>query len=164
MKGRGRPPTGRLYDGFGVYTITCLENSKVYVGSSSTVYNRLCNQKCRLRIASSACPPKMLFDFQKFGEAAFKFEIVSHCENKTETLKKEQELIEKYKNTGLLYNSVNAYVERPPKRKEPKKQKRMAINIAVSYHQWLEKKSAELNISRNYFLENLLDSAINGEI
>ncbi len=160
IKKRGRPPTGRAYDGYGVYTITCTENSRIYIGGSNSVYNRVCNQKCRLRKANPACNFDLLKDFQKYGEGAFRFEIVRKCNNRQEFLMAEQSLINKYKPSGLLYNDMNAYTERAAKRKMGPRCIRLATSIPSYQMEWLERKSSVRNICRNYYLEILIDQLI----
>jgi hypothetical protein len=160
---RGRPRTGRQYDSHGVYTITCVENSRIYVGGSSTVNNRICNHKCRLRTASPACVPEMLADFQMYGEGSFKFEIIKRCKSRTDFLRSEQELIKKYSPTGLLYNRQIAYAEKIPKRKDPPRGERFQIYLPVRQREWLEEKSKAKNLCRAYYLEILIDSIINND-
>lgn len=163
MNKKGRPKGSQLYDSFGVYTITCLENSRIYVGSSSTVYNRVCNQKCRLRKAHPACIPSLLADFQRFGERAFKFEIIRHCENISEALEHEQSLMDYYRSTGLLYNIHNAidYKERERCRNSPNQTIPYSLYLREDQIKWLAIISKKEKVSRSFYVEKLIDNAMN---
>lgn len=88
-----------------VYRITCKENGRVYIGSTSNYYMR---SKSHLSLLRRGKHNKQEFqeDFEKFGEKAFVFEVVE--EPKGDLLEAEAKWFDKYgklnySNRPLLY-------------------------------------------------------------
>lgn len=156
---RGRPATGRYYDGYGVYEIICVPNGKIYVGSSTTVYNRICNQKCRLREGRGDCNSGLYMDYIKYGESNFLFKIVEKHDDKKSMVIAEQALIDRYRNKGISYNIQNAHKEKLPRRARGPKEKRVYMSFRLTkYHfdllEKLAKKSGKL---KSYYIETLIE-------
>lgn len=157
---RGRPISGRTYNGYGVYKITCTANNKTYFGSSNTVYNRICNQKCRLRKGYSTCAD-MLRDFRHYGEGAFLFEIIAHCADRKEALSVKQGFISEHNKSGNLYNKVAALGEKKERKRKNSPRcdgGRFQITLPERQKEWVMQQSSDKKISASYFIETIVDS------
>lgn len=63
----------------GIYRITCLANLKIYIGSTSNFERRFKTHKTTLR-NNKHRNPHLQSSFNKYGEAAFNYEIVEFCD------------------------------------------------------------------------------------
>jgi predicted GIY-YIG superfamily endonuclease len=88
----------------GVYFIACRANGRLYIGSSSDVYQRMCGHIAKLR--SGKHPHKvMLMDFTKHGESEFSFTIERSLASADLALEAERDLIAVHTKSGKLYNT-----------------------------------------------------------
>lgn len=87
----------------GVYTIRCLANGMVYIGSSHHVIHRLA---CHLYgLKGGYHPKKMMVDNYKFyGEKSFLFRVEHIEKDKNKRMQKEQSLIDEWDVLGITYN------------------------------------------------------------
>jgi hypothetical protein len=101
---------------FYIYTITCIENGKIYVGSTKSRFKtRVCQHRTRL---DNRTHPNdaLLRDWVKYGEKAFVFEIVKQVDDeKADKLKMEQRYMDQY-DWDQLYNEQKAHSGIRPKR------------------------------------------------
>lgn len=95
----------------GVYKIICLTNSKVYIGSSQTIRQRIINHKSSLRLNKHA-NIHLQRAFNKYGEVNFSFELIEYCTT-TVLLDREQYYID-------LYDSYNKGFNRMPLASSPR--------------------------------------------
>jgi group I intron endonuclease len=87
----------------GVYSITCVANGWVYIGSSMSVRGRWTTHKSWLRNGTHKTP-QLQADWNTYGEDSFLFEMVSIIEDKTKLRDCEQEHITAAIATGKCYN------------------------------------------------------------
>ena len=64
----------------GIYTITNLESGKQYIGSTAYLYRRFKEHLSKLRKGKHP-NPKLQNAWDKYGEAAFKFDVLERCED-----------------------------------------------------------------------------------
>lgn len=86
----------------GIYIIKNIKNNKFYLGSSKEISKRWNRHKNELKNENH----HNIFlqrAWIKYGESNFIFEIIKRCANKN-LFKYEQELLNKFFNSGLLYN------------------------------------------------------------
>lgn len=95
----------------GIYCIKNKINGKLYIGSSSNIHKRFISHKHGLRKNKHHNKP-LQHSFNKHGIDIFDFIVLEYCD--VEKLKeKEQLLLDKYFDTGILYNTFrDAYVLR----------------------------------------------------
>lgn len=86
----------------GIYKITNNITNKFYIGSSDDIYKRWYHHKRTLNNGTHA-NRYLQASWNKYGSEAFEFGIIEQCEE-SELLKKEQNYIEEYYNSGILYN------------------------------------------------------------
>ena len=86
----------------GIYKITCLANSKVYIGGSVNLKNRIRQHKRRLR-KNKHCNSSLQNDYNKFGLTNFTYEILKYC-FRVELPFKEMYYIVKYNTFNEGYN------------------------------------------------------------
>lgn len=87
----------------GVYSITCLANGRVYIGSTLSFRSRWKTHKSHLNTGRHKIP-QLQADWDKYGEAAFLCEVVSVVENRDERFDAEQRHINTAWATGNCYN------------------------------------------------------------
>ena len=94
----------------GVYSITNIKTGKVYIGSSKSISDRWWRHKYDLRLNNHS-NRHLQRSYNKYGESAFKFQIIEYCEeNERHAL--EENYINAYKAHQEVYNI--APVEKPP--------------------------------------------------
>lgn len=86
----------------GIYKITNKINGKFYIGSSQNISQRWYDHKRELR-HDRHCNKHLQDAWNKYGEENFSFEIIEECDIE-ELSKKEQLYIEKYIESGQMYN------------------------------------------------------------
>lgn len=86
----------------GIYKITNKETGKFYIGSSNNIYKRWDCHKRQLNDGTHINKYLQL-SWNKHGEDVFAFEVLEECEEK-DLLKVEQKYIDKYFNSGNMYN------------------------------------------------------------
>ena len=91
-----------MYDS-GIYTITNTATGKVYIGSSSKLTYRFYRHRADLNAGRHHCR-YLQRAWIKYGQENFVFDIIEAGTPKSELLWREQENIDAYKLTGLLYN------------------------------------------------------------
>lgn len=57
----------------GVYGIQCLQNRKLYIGSSDNVERRIAEHRTQLRGNRHIQLPRLQYDWNEFGESSFAF-------------------------------------------------------------------------------------------
>lgn len=78
----------------GIYKITCLENNKIYIGSSNNIYKRWREHKNQLN-NNKHCNIYLQNEWNLFGSNKFKFEIICTC-NEKDRFMLEQDYLDKY--------------------------------------------------------------------
>lgn len=73
----------------GIYTIRCLANGRVYVGSSASIGNRLSMHRWQLQRGKHHSSP-LQRSWQKHGESAFAFEIIEAVLDPRQLVSREQ--------------------------------------------------------------------------
>ena len=117
-------------DGAGAYVIKCTRNGKVYVGSSSvSVLTRRDQHFAKLR-AGKHYSFSLQYDFERFGESCFLFEVVALCENSAEA---EQLLIKRLDatNPDRGYNSREIAYARSGRPKKDVDEVLVVLNVRV---------------------------------
>jgi predicted GIY-YIG superfamily endonuclease len=89
----------------GLYTITCLANGRMYIGSSSDVMNRIYGHKSRLRSGVHQVT-ELQADFERYGEWQFTFSIQELCNDIELAVALEMVAVLRAKNTKALYNKI----------------------------------------------------------
>lgn len=91
-------------DGIGVYQIRNIGNEDRYMGSTSVGFGeRWRKHLARLRKGNHPCR-HLQNAWNKYGEAAFVFEVVEYVDDPDQVLEREQAWIDYYWATGTLYN------------------------------------------------------------
>jgi len=108
-------PVGDPDKVIGVYTIQCQATGKTYVGSSSNVMNRIGTHKLQLRKGAHT-NHLLLSEYQRHGEGAFKFALLTACATSEEALREEAVWIRKFRATD---DSLNLMVPDGPAQKSP---------------------------------------------
>ncbi len=78
----------------GVYKITCLENGKIYIGSSNNIHKRWREHKNLLN-KNKHCNIYLQNEWNMYGSDKFKFEVLHKCEEKDRFMF-EQSYLDKY--------------------------------------------------------------------
>lgn len=86
-----------------IYTIKCIPNNKVYVGSSKNIKSRLTKHKRELEYNCHYCK-QMQSDFNYYGESCFEFKIIQECEINDRRIY-EMNAINKLKMSHEIYNT-----------------------------------------------------------
>lgn len=94
----------------GIYKITCVNNSKVYVGSSSNIKTRWYRHISNLKYNKSN--PNLQNSYNKYGKDSLKFEVLEECDVK-DLIKKETFWAEKYIKEGVEIFNVGEFIESP---------------------------------------------------
>lgn len=118
--------------GYCVYSITCIENGRKYIGQTVNFEKRCYNHMITLERGKHV-NSVMQGDYQRFGKAAFVFEIIEWCPTKDMTLNREAELMSQYAIQNRTYNAVIANPEKSSKRRNP------PVKEYVSLEVWREK-------------------------
>ena len=95
----------------GIYKITCVENNKVYIGSSSKIYGRWSAHKSRLKHEKN-CNPNLLNSYKKYGLYSLKFEIIEECDQDN-LINREEYWFEKYINDGFEMFNWGDFIDNP---------------------------------------------------
>ena len=94
----------------GIYSITCTENEKIYIGQSTSYHSRWSHHKSR---AQRQCHenPEFQKDWNKYGIDCFVFELIEelpHDCTRESLIRKEAEQIKKMIREGReIYNKIN---------------------------------------------------------
>ena len=89
----------------GIYRILNLETGKMYIGSTTTSFKRRWSQH-RKELEKGTHPARHLQNsWNKRGPAVFVFEILEDVDDPERVIAREQEWIERYFSTGILYNT-----------------------------------------------------------
>lgn len=99
LYGEGQLPAGTC----GVYSITCLANGWVYIGSSQSIRQRWSTHKSWLRNGTHNVP-QLQADWDEHGEPAFVFEVVTQVSEAEARYDAEQEHIDAHWGNGKFYN------------------------------------------------------------
>jgi predicted GIY-YIG superfamily endonuclease len=104
----------------GIYKITCVENSRVYIGESKCMRHRWTSHKSALRKTKGRTNDLLQEDWDKFGEKSFVFEIIEELpKNKDILLQREYEYINAAIKEGLeLYNNAACIKDREKHKKQ----------------------------------------------
>lgn len=89
----------------GIYTITCTNNNKIYVGASTKIQTRW---KSHVRELTKGCHinKELQEDWNKHGSCNFRFEVLQLVENKTDLQERELYHMNQYP-LSSLYNTQN---------------------------------------------------------
>ena len=92
----------------GIYKITCIENSRVYIGQSKSIRSRWVSHKSSLNCKKGKTNALLQEDWDRFGETKFKFEVVKILpKDRTILLKEEAREIYKVFRSGVAtYNAM----------------------------------------------------------
>lgn len=86
----------------GIYIISNIKSKKVYIGQSQNIRKRLYDHRFKLN-AEYHCNPHLQASWNKYGEKAFKFEVLELCT--VEQLdEREQHYLDIYIPKGICYN------------------------------------------------------------
>jgi group I intron endonuclease len=94
----------------GVYSITCLANGWVYIGSSGRIRSRWNTHRSHLRCGRHRIP-RLQADWDRYGEASFICELITVVEEIAERHLREQEHIDAAMATGKCYNQSPTAVD-----------------------------------------------------
>jgi group I intron endonuclease len=83
----------------GVYVIRCLNNGRVYVGSSQNISGRWSQHRSLLK-SGTHHSASLIEDWQRYGEASFQFEIVEIDPDRSKRLALEQSLLDSLRPFG----------------------------------------------------------------
>jgi len=78
-----------------IYKIFCIQNKKVYIGSSTNTYKRWNTHKCLLR-KNKHHSTKLQRAWNKYGEENFSFSIIENFEDVNNLINREQYFIDLY--------------------------------------------------------------------
>lgn len=140
----------------GIYTITCTENNRVYVGRSKDIEKRWKSHLNSLR-SENHINKQLLKDYQEYGEESFKFEVVKETDNMIDNKREESCLYYQLKESGVeLYNEAQIIDYRSISREESEGLCEEIVNRTtavlaenkVDRHDWEVRDIAEqLNVS-----------------
>lgn len=94
----------------GIYKITCSENKKIYVGSSSDIKNRWVRHRHNLK--NNRGNPNMLNSYKKYGIDSFAFEILEECQV-SDLINRETYWADKYKSEGHILFNCGEFIDNP---------------------------------------------------
>jgi len=94
----------------GIYKITCLNNNKVYVGSSSNIEMRW--HRHRSNFKYNRANPIIQNSFNKYGLDSFKFDVIEECDV-SNLIDREQFYADKYRNEGIELFNIGDFVANP---------------------------------------------------
>jgi len=89
----------------GIYRILNLETGKMYIGSTTTSFKRRWEQHRQQLEKGTHVSKHFQNSWNKRGEAAFLFEILEVVDNPEQVIEREQDWIDRYFSTGILYNT-----------------------------------------------------------
>ncbi len=79
----------------GIYTITHIDSGRVYVGSATNIYTRWNYHRSSFRTGKH-CTPYLKNAWDKYGETAFRFDIIERVQDKSNLIEREQYWIDFY--------------------------------------------------------------------
>jgi len=79
----------------GIYSITHVDSGRVYIGSATNIQSRWNYHRASFRTGKN-CSPYLKNAWDKYGEDAFKFDIIEIVPDKNDLLKREQYWIDYY--------------------------------------------------------------------
>ena len=88
----------------GIYTITCIQTNKSYIGSSYRLQRRWYEHKHELN-NNAHKNIHLQRAWNKYGKASFVFKVQEYIEDKANLLSIEQEYLDKWWVSGKLYNT-----------------------------------------------------------
>lgn len=94
----------------GVYSITCLSNGKMYIGSSSHIHNRWLSHKSRLK--NKIHSPILQNTYNKYGLNSFCFNILEICDL-SNLIQREQYWYNHFKSIGYKMLNYSNIIENP---------------------------------------------------
>jgi len=94
----------------GIYKIFCVENSKVYIGSSSNIEQRWWRHKSNMRLGR--CNPILYNSYKKYGLDSFIFSIIENCDRSV-LIEREKYWVEQYKLSGFTLFNYGDCIENP---------------------------------------------------
>jgi group I intron endonuclease len=94
----------------GIYKITCVNNNKVYIGSSSNIKTRWSRHKSNLK--NNRSNPNLQNSYNKYGLNSLKFELIEEC-NVENLIEREQFHASNYKNNGVTLFNVGEFIDNP---------------------------------------------------
>ena len=113
----------------GIYKITCVNNNKVYIGSSSNIPQRWFSHKSRLKQGKHN--KNLLSSYNKYGIDSFMFEVLEECDV-LDLIKREIYWADFYKNKGYTLFNCGEFIDNPtrgvPLSEERKKKMRNPEN------------------------------------
>lgn len=92
----------------GIYKITCVNNNKVYIGSSNNINLRWQSHKSRLRRGKHN--KNLLNSYNKYGIDSFIFEILEECDV-LDLLKREIYWADFHKNKGIILFNCGQFID-----------------------------------------------------
>jgi group I intron endonuclease len=93
-----------------IYKITCINNNKVYIGSSSNIKNRWFRHKSNLKYNCSN--PNLQNSYNKYGFNSLLFEVIEEC-NINDLIERETFWANKYRNDGIELFNIGEFIENP---------------------------------------------------
>jgi group I intron endonuclease len=119
----------------GIYKITCVDNNKVYIGSSSNIQQRWLAHKSKLKRGKHN--QNLLNSYNKYGMDSFIFEILEEC-NVLDLIKREIYWADFYKNKGYILFNCGEFIENPtrgvPLSEERKKKMSLALKGIIPHN------------------------------
>jgi group I intron endonuclease len=94
----------------GIYKITCINNNKVYIGSSSNINLRWQSHKSRLK--NGKHNKNLLNSYNKYGIDSFIFEVLEECDV-LDLIKREIYWADFYKNQGFVLFNCGEFIDNP---------------------------------------------------
>lgn len=144
--------------GCGIYMITNIVNSKIYIGSSININTRIMKHKYMLR-RNKHVNQYLQSSFNKHTEESFTFNKVENCEF-NELIERENYYINKHNSNNLMYGynlaTVNEF-RRNNYNKEVKI-KNSKLNL-IKNGNFIEFKSINLNTNEEMVFDSLVDAA-----
>lgn len=94
----------------GIYKITCVDNNKVYIGSSSNIKSRWYAHKSKLRIGKHN--QNLLNSYNKYGMDSFVFEVLEECDV-LDLINRETFWADWYKKNGFELFNYGIFIDNP---------------------------------------------------
>lgn len=109
----------------GIYKITCTANNKIYIGSSSNIYQRWHRHKSNFRL--NVANKNIQNSYNKYGNDTFLFEIIEECLVDS-LIEREQYWFDFYKANGCDLLNCGEIVSNPTRGTTLSKEKRNNIS------------------------------------
>ena len=111
----------------GVYKITCINNNKIYIGSSCNIEMRWYRHKSNFKY--NKANQNIQNSFNKYGLSSFKFEVIEECDV-ADLIEKEQYYANEYKNNGIKLFNIGDFVDNPTRgiKLSPERLQKLKIN------------------------------------